>query len=84
MQLDENDIRYLIQQKNAAEAALEASFISKDATGAGRYPMRAEAAVLLLNLAGFRWDNVKRNAYKISQKEEREYFNVSTTNSTTK
>ena len=79
MQLSNSDILWLADQIKHCEERAKA-----ETTGSFRMIMRAETAKLMINLAGYRFDYDKYAAYKISQKEEREYFNVSTTNSTTK
>lgn len=79
MQLSESDIKYLIKDIKRCE-----KYVNETKQFSFRPAMRSEAAKLLINLAGYRFDNEKLDAYKLTQEEKREYFNASTTDSTSK
>lgn len=74
MELSDNDIAFLVKRIRWAEGTLN----EKDF---GFRPiMQAEAAIIILNLAGWVWDREKQQPFKRTQREKREYFNATTTN----
>ena len=80
MPLDKSDIEFLTRVINNCERYLKDPKVE----GAFRIVARSEAARLQLNMDGWRWDVERGRAYKVTQNEKREYFDASTTNSTSK
>lgn len=72
MQLDNNAVGYLVKIINQLENMVETA-----ERGQFRIVARSEAAKLVLALGGWGFDEVRRNAFKLTQREKREYFDAS-------
>lgn len=75
MTLNETQIKYLTDELNRLNQLISTPSDGTDELVQKKFQAsrRGEAALLMLNICGYRYDYKRKSAYKIVQNEEREY-----------